>query len=74
MIDIETLGRTSNAVIVQIAAVAFDPMTGETDGEFCINLDPVDCQKNGLTIDAETVLFWLKQSNEAKTKVFKKKS
>ena len=34
MIDIETLGTNSNAVVVSIGAVLFDPYTGDTCGEF----------------------------------------
>lgn len=70
MIDIETLGRKNTSVIVQIAAVAFDPFTGETGAEFCVNISPEDCQTHGLTIDATTVVFWLEQSREAHQRVF----
>lgn len=70
MIDIETLGRAPDAVIVQIAAVQFDPMTGETGEEFSVNIDPVSCQEYGLKIHSETVLFWLEQSKEVHQRVF----
>lgn len=70
MIDLETLGRKNTSVIVQIAAVAFDPYTGETGAEFCVNIDAENAQNWGLTIDAGTVLFWLEQSREAHQRVF----
>lgn len=70
MVDIETLGRSPDAVIVQIAAVQFNPITGETGDEFCINVDAADSQKYGLKIYAETILFWLEQSREAHQSVF----
>lgn len=70
MIDLETLGFTSNSVIAQIAAVEFFPLSGKIYRKFEVNVDIEDCQKHGLQIDASTVKFWLNQSNEAKKRVF----
>jgi hypothetical protein len=65
-IDIETLGTKPGSVILSIGAVQFDIVTGETGKQFYINIDAVDSQKNGLTIDASTALWWMKQSDEAR--------
>jgi exodeoxyribonuclease VIII len=71
MIDIETLGRSHNAVIVQIAAVQFDPLTGEMGSEFLCFIDAENAQKHhNRKIDASTAIWWLKQSDEARKAVF----
>lgn len=64
MVDLETLGTGSNAAIVSIGAVKFTSKgLGE---EFYANIDMDSCQKAGLHIDGNTVLWWLKQSEEAR--------
>jgi len=64
MIDLETLGRKPGCVISQIGLVAFtaDGITDRTQ----IYVSSEDCQKHGMTIDASTVLWWLKQSDAAR--------
>jgi len=67
MIDIETLGLEPGAAIVSIGAVEFGPeRLGETY-EASITLS--SCQDEGLTIDAETVEWWLDQSEEAQAQL-----
>ena len=68
MIDLETLGRSNDSAIAQIAAVQFDPFAGETGAEFCVNIDIKTCYH--LKIDASTVQWWLSQSKEAINSVF----
>ena len=63
-VDLETLGRKPGCIITQIGLVAFNAK-GVID-RTQIYVDAVDCQKHGLTIDADTVLWWLKQSAEAR--------
>lgn len=70
MLDLETLGTHSNAVIIAIGAVEFDPDLGVTD-KFYINVDPQSCIDKGLTVDGSTVTWWLKQSDEARQGVVK---
>lgn len=65
MIDIETASHLPNACIVSIGAVEFDMKTGQTGKKFYLNVDLVSCQKAGLHISAETVLWWLKQNKES---------
>lgn len=66
MLDIETGGNSPSSIIFSIGAVQFDMATGEIGKQFYINIDAEDSQKQGLTFDASTVLWWMKQSDEAR--------
>lgn len=70
MIDLETMGNGSNAPIVSIGAVVFDPNTGELGAEFeeVINLNS---SSHYGEMDASTVQWWLQQSPEARS-IFEK--
>jgi DNA polymerase III epsilon subunit-like protein len=57
MIDIETLGTGSDAVILSLGAVKFD--RSYILDTFYVAIDPTSCQQYGLTIDASTVLWWM---------------
>jgi hypothetical protein len=70
MLDLETIGGSPDGVIVQIGACRFDPLTGEIGNTFSLNVDPISGQNKGFNIDADTVLWWLKQSAEARNSVF----
>jgi len=59
MLDIETLGTEPGCAIVSIGAVWFGP-DGIID-DWYYSIDPESCQLHGLTIDAETMLWWLDQ-------------
>jgi hypothetical protein len=64
MLDIETMGISSNAAIVAIGAVAFDE---EGLGpELDITVDLHSAMRAGLKVDASTIYWWLKQSEEAR--------
>lgn len=65
MVDIETMGNSSNSAIVSIAAVEFDLDTGDTGREFYINVDLQSCIDAGLILDASTVLWWMNQDKKA---------
>jgi hypothetical protein len=69
MLDIETLDIKPSAVILVIAAVFFDPKTGELGAEFETS---VNSQKEqpGRTISLDTVAWWAKQSDEARKLAF----
>lgn len=64
MIDLETLGKRGDAVILSIGAVAFTKR--KCISTFSIDIDPESCEANGLTIDASTVMWWMKQSEDAR--------
>lgn len=53
MIDLETMGSKPTAPIVAIGAVFFDPQSGEL----------------GAIPDGDTILWWLKQSSEARAAI-----
>ncbi|WP_375751567.1 3'-5' exonuclease [Vibrio sp. HN007] len=65
MLDLETMGNTSNAAIVSIGAVVFNPITGELGSEFeiIVNLNSAAYYSD---IDPSTVTWWLTQSEEAR--------
>ena len=57
MIDLETLASTEDAAVIQIAAVAFDSVTGRIASEFNVYVrDPVG------RIDPGTVFWWMQQA------------
>ena len=66
MVDIETMGNESNSAIVSIGAVEFNMQTGETGKEFYVNVLLKSCMDIGLKLNADTVMWWLKQSDEAR--------
>lgn len=62
MIDIETLGTDPGAVILSIGAVYFDSDgLGETFHE---QISAESCQACGLSIDADTLKWWLTQNDD----------
>lgn len=64
MLDIETMGTSSNAAIMSIGACYFNPATGEIGDTFH---EQVDISSNG-QIDASTVIWWMDQDDEARSK------
>jgi hypothetical protein len=64
MLDLETLGREPGAAVLSISAVRFDAdHVGET---FARSIDLQSCEAAGLTIDAETLEWWLGQDAAAR--------
>lgn len=64
MVDLETMGTGSNAVILSIGAVWFDD-TG-LGSTFYTNVDQQSCLDVGLTKDASTEQWWAAQSAAAR--------
>lgn len=64
MIDIETMGSKSDAVMIQLAGVFFDRDTGETGDEFCLSVCENSCKELGFTTDPATVEWWSKQDQQ----------
>jgi len=65
MLDLETMGTNHNAAIVAIGAVQFSMPDGFIDRFY----RPISLQSSvdeGLEISPKTVLWWLKQSSEAR--------
>ncbi|HEX5933759.1 MAG TPA: 3'-5' exonuclease [Pseudorhizobium sp.] len=70
MIDIETLGSRPGSVILTIGAVSFDAETGQMGEEFYAAIDPATAAEVGLTTDIATMIWWMKQSDEARQAAF----
>lgn len=69
MIDFETLGNKENKVLCQVGAVYFNTVTGELGDELKLNIDAKSHVKIGGTIDADTVYWWLAQSDAARQSI-----
>ena len=64
MLDIETMGNNSNSAIIAIGAVAFNNKEITSKFYHEINLQSaIDC---GGVVDGSTVMWWLRQSDEAR--------
>lgn len=65
MLDIETLGVRPTSVIVQIGACYFDRKTGEISKSFIENISIKSCLDYGLTVDGETLAWWMQQKDRS---------
>lgn len=66
MIDTETLGRTPGSVVRSVAAVEFNPQTGETGRQKVWKIDLTDSIRYGFKVEASTLKWWMMQSDEAR--------
>lgn len=69
MLDFETLGNGKNKCLVQVGACYFDRVTGEIGDTYSANINPATHVKAGAMIDAETVMWWMAQSDEARASI-----
>lgn len=69
MLDIETMGTSSNASMIQLGAAYFDPVTKEVGDTFLASLDLKVVEKLGFVTDAETKAWWAKQNQEVLTNI-----
>ncbi|WP_294948264.1 3'-5' exonuclease [Sulfurivirga sp.] len=69
MIDIETLGTRPDAAIGALAAVHFDPATGEALDTFEARINVAESLIEGFSADAATLAFWRRQLRDARTQV-----
>jgi hypothetical protein len=68
MLDLETLGTSPSSVILSIGAVVFDLQSGainRVDGFY----RRIDWDTDGRTVDADTIRWWMKQSDAARQEV-----
>lgn len=63
MIDIETLGTRSNAVIMSIGAVQFN-LKGDTKAVLHRGVTINSCLNAGLEVDGDTIEWWLRQDKK----------
>ena len=71
MLDLETMGKKSNAALVSIGAVAFNLESGETGEEFYNRIDLQSSLMAGLKVHGETIYWWLLQNETARQEVAK---
>ncbi|CAM6783240.1 Exodeoxyribonuclease VIII-like protein [Leclercia adecarboxylata] len=69
MVDLETMGKKPGAPIVSVGAVFFDPATGKAGAEFYQVINLESSMSFGARPDASTILWWLKQSPEARSAI-----
>lgn len=66
MIDIEAMSLEPTAALTSIGAVVFDPHTNWIGDKFHIDVSLEDCIRHGLTVSADTLLWWMRQADEAR--------
>jgi len=71
MIDLETMGKTFNAPILQFGGIYFDRHTGELKDQLQININLEGSMSLGFTPDASTIKWWMGQSDEARKSILK---
>lgn len=69
MVDIESMGEKPDAPIVSIGAVFFDPSSGQTGPVFYKVISLESAMEWGGVPDASTILFWLKETSEARSEI-----
>ncbi|ENL7679175.1 3'-5' exoribonuclease [Enterobacter hormaechei] len=69
MVDIESMGEKPDAPIVSIGAVFFDPASGQMGPEFYKVISLESAMGWGGVPDASTILFWLKETSEARSEI-----
>jgi len=72
MLDLETMGTSSNSAILTIGAVEFDKDLGILDRFYEI-VDLQSCLDRGFEVKADAFYWWLRQSKEAKDSLTEKK-
>ena len=65
MLDLETMGKTSQAAIIAVGAVKFDITKGILDSFYEVVDLESSCSLGGV-IDTSTILWWLSQEKVAK--------
>ena len=69
MVDLETMGNNPEAPIIAIGAIFFDPNSGETGDEFYRIVNLESAMEFGAKPDAATIIWWMKQSSEARSAI-----
>lgn len=74
MIDLETLATSSDAAILTIGAVRFDPFGDDliepSCEKFYVKVDLDSCDRIGLVTHQDTIEWWSRQSKEAQDEAF----
>ncbi len=64
MLDLETMGNGPDAAIIAVGACKFDTIA-VLDTYYCV-VDLTSSLNAGLKVDGDTILWWLKQSDDAR--------
>jgi hypothetical protein len=74
MIDLETLATSTDAAILTIGAVKFDPFGKDVEepamNSFYVRVDLDSCDEIGLVTNDDTIVWWANQSKEAQEEAF----
>ena len=74
MLDLETLGTTADAVILSVGAVRFDPDSDAIDDRGFYASVSIDSNlEAGRRISEDTLLWWMRQSEDAQKVFFESK-
>jgi hypothetical protein len=68
MLDLETMGNSSDSAMIAIGACYFDPKTGNIGDEFYREIKLETSVKYGGKVDSSTVIWWMGQSDDARAK------
>ena len=71
MLDLATMGTTPGSAIVSIGAVAFDLLSGDIGPEFESRISLQSNIDVGLSMDPETIEWWIGQSDDARQHTFR---
>lgn len=66
MLDLETMGRAPGCGIVSVGAVPFDPLGKGVTDQFYRNVSLQSCLDAGLTLNADSLLWWSCQTVRAR--------
>lgn len=69
MLDLETMDTRPSAAIVAIGCVAFDLEDRKIGAEFYRTVDLGTSVAEGGTLDADTIMWWLRQSDPARDRL-----
>lgn len=67
MIDLETMGTRPGSAVVALGACFFDRATAQIGETFDRVISLKSNAEHGLTIDPDTVMWWMRQSEEARS-------
>jgi len=67
VVDFESLGLGPDAVLLAVAGVAVERVSGQIVSDFSAGIDPRN--QPGRTIDAGTVLWWMAQGDAARKRI-----
>lgn len=75
MLDLETLGKDAGCVIVTVGACAFNFETNTiSDKTFYATINTASSVQHGLSMDIDTVMWWMGQSDAARAALISKNS